>query len=76
MRKGTFYKHPNCTDTCIEVLSAFTVPEHNSIKVRVRWWRVRFGKIDYCMGIQEKFEKPIEYWKQWKVIRETHNVSI
>lgn len=68
MKSGNFYKHPNCTDTCIEIMTCYTIPENGMTKVKARWWRVRFGKITYCMNIIENFKKPTEYWKQWKRI--------
>lgn len=76
MKRGNFYSHPSCRDICMQVISSFTVPEHETIKVKVLWWRLRFGKIAYCIGITQKFEKPIEYWKQWKTIKETESVNV
>lgn len=66
---GRMYKHPNCTDTCIEVLRTFFVKEDGSMKVKVRWWRVKYGKVDYCIGCEETIRKPAEYWKEWRPIQ-------
>jgi hypothetical protein len=75
MFRGAFYRHPNCTDTCIEVLTYFYVPEKKTAKVKARWWRVQFGKVAYCMGFEEKWERPEEYWKQWERIGSDLKIS-
>ena len=67
-----FYQHPNCTDTCIEVLRYFPIPSQDRAKVKVLWWRVKSGQLSYCIGVEEKFDKPITYWNNWvRVKKET-----
>jgi len=70
MLKSCFYIHPEATSLCMEVLKVFIIPNHTDVKVKVRWWRLKFGKLDYCMNITENFRKPAIYWKQWKRINE------
>ena len=66
MKAGCFYKHPNNTSVCIEVMKVFEIPNKEESKVKVRWWRVKYGRIVYCMNIIEHFRKTNSYWKEWK----------
>lgn len=68
MKKVGFYKHPNCLDTCIEILAFYYIPENDYASVKVNWWTYSptHGKIKYDMQIKQRFKKPMEYWKQWK----------
>ena len=70
MNTHAFYKHPNCTDTCIQVLKYFPIPGKDEAKVKVLWWRLKGGRLSHCMGIKEVFRKPITYWKLWKRLKE------
>ena len=68
MIEGEFYKHPNCTDTCIQILSYYTVTSliaPRTAEVHVRWWRLKAGKIAYSLGAEETFIKPKNYWRTW-----------
>jgi len=68
MKKGYFYKHPNAPSICMEVLKVFEIPNHTDVRIKVRWWRLKFGKVDYCMNFVENFRKPATYLKEWKRI--------
>ena len=66
MKVGCFYKHPNNTSVCVEVIKVFEIPGKEESKVKVRWWRVKYGMIVYCMNMVETFRKSNNYWKEWK----------
>jgi hypothetical protein len=66
MIEQQFYKHPNNSSICALVLRYFEVPNQNRAKVKIQWWRMKAGKLSYCMNTEEKFEMPITYWKTWK----------
>jgi len=68
MFEGAFYKHPNCIDACIEVLHYFPVPGQDRAEVKVRWWRIKSGRIAYSLGVKETFIKPKAYWEEWEIL--------
>ena len=66
MIRGEFYKHPNNTTVCIEVVKYFLVPTTDDAEVTILWHRWHLGKLGYHLGIMETFRKPVTYWKEWR----------
>jgi len=65
--KGGFYKHPNNTTVCFEVLNSVSLP-NDETEVTLVWWRWYLGKVGYYIGMQQVFTKKNEYWLEWEKV--------
>lgn len=69
MKKLGLYKHKNCTDVAILVLSSFYVAERQTYKLKVRWMNIVNPNNIFDVGIQERLEIPrTKFNKEWELI--------
>lgn len=65
MKKGSTYKHIDCTDVAVECLRIIFIPEKAGYKVKVSWLNVVNPANVYPCGLTEEIFIPTAKIKEW-----------
>ena len=69
MRVGDWYRHPNNTTICMEVLKSFYIKEKDAYSMRIMWWKWSPKRgVVYTLGIAERVKWSRDKCKEWELL--------